>query len=294
MIRRPLDRWIAEGWRKAPQSLALRRAELDGLHPWRRPDVETADVMAALEAALARVQADLDDHPALAPLSGYGDFVTAELLRRQRRHDQAATYYERAQGAGRDVAYLRQQGINDFSHGRPRAALESFARALNLSPDTPELLDWRARSRAAVGQPQAALADWQAALALDPMNPRLLINQARVLHALGRVAEADANLEQALHYGAEAAWVRRARGRYYLAERRPTEGRPGGPAAGHRAGTTQWRRLVHVRQGAVRCSPLRGGRRGAGDVPCPLPQRCQLRQRSARLGRPGPAGHTRP
>lgn len=213
------DDWLERGRAAAPGSLVLRRAQLQALHPWRRAETEPAEVLAALERILEEIGAEAAARPSLAPLTGYADFVTAELLRRQRRYEQAAAYYGRALEAGADPVYLRQRGVNAFFQGRPRAARDSFEAALALSPQDPELLDWRARAAAALDESSAALADWRAALTLDPFNPRILINQARFLRALGDFAAAETALARALRYGADDAWVRRARGRFFLATR---------------------------------------------------------------------------
>jgi tetratricopeptide (TPR) repeat protein len=210
------DRAMGAGLQADPGSFTIRRSYLLALQPWRRPHAEPEQLLAALEVFVDRIAEDSVGLPALRPLTGFGAFVTAELLRRQRRHQQAESYYAEALAAGADRAYLQQQAINAFRQGRFADALKGFDRALVLWPQSAELLDRRARTRRALGDLEMAHADWKLALALDPWNPNILLVQAAAFRNMERPQEAAAALDRAVRYGAHDPRVWEARGRLLL------------------------------------------------------------------------------
>jgi tetratricopeptide (TPR) repeat protein len=214
------DRLARAGLAAAPKSYAVRRAYLRALKPWRRTEMEPARVLADLEAFTAEVAAAAQETPVLEPLRGFRAFVMAESLRQQRRHAQAEHYYEAALGFGADWEYLRQRGANAFAAQRYADALTHLDAALALRPESPSLLDWRARTQHALGNNGAAIADWVVALALDPWNPAILLHRAEALRDFGRAWRAKADLDRAVRYGRRDPRVRAARGSLTLVELR--------------------------------------------------------------------------
>ena len=79
-----------------------------------------------------------------------------------------------------------------LADAQPQQALEGFARALALNPNSvPDLIN-RGGLLNALARPAEALADFDKALTLGPPDPRLLMNRADALALLERYAEADA------------------------------------------------------------------------------------------------------
>ncbi len=216
------DRWFERGLAADPGSAALRRAYLLSLRPWRRPDEDPVALMERLRA-LAEASGETagearDPSPALAALAGFHDYVTAELLRRQRRHGQAELYYREALARGRDWLYLRGAGMNALQSAKPVAAVGFFSEALAGRPQTPVLLDWRAHALWSLGNRGAALADWRLALAVDPGNPDILYAFAQALRRQGEAELAAEVIEGAAGVARENARLRGLRGELLLAD----------------------------------------------------------------------------
>lgn len=235
------DYWWRRGLTADPRSYALRRAYLLSLEPWQRPRTNPDDLLAVLENYLGYLSMDPAQGPQMAALQGFTALVTAEVLRRQRRHEPAESYYEEALSFGADWIYLRQQGLNRLQWGRAEQALESFERALRLRPHAASLFDLRARAHWALDRKEAALADWKDAVALDPFNPEILLHQAGALESLEQYWAAVALLDRAKVYGGDDPRIRAALGRLLLSRvdrpreaaanlRRATELEPGSPA----------------------------------------------------------------
>jgi len=224
------DRWFELGLAADPGSAALRRAYLLSLRPWRRPDEDPVALMARLRA-LAETGGETvgktvgetvgeapDPSAELAALRGFHDYVTAELLRRQRRHGQAEHYYREALAQGRDWLYLRGAGMNALQSAKPVAAVGFFSEALVRRPQTPVLLDWRAHALWSLGNRGAALADWRLALAVDPGNPDILYAFAQALRSQGEAELAAEVIEGAVEVARENARLRGLRGELLLAD----------------------------------------------------------------------------
>ncbi len=221
------DSWFDLGLEADPGSAALHRAYLLSLRPWRRPDDSPDQVLARLNQVVEGLAAEDDIKPDLAVLRGFPDFVTAELLRRQRRHDQAERYYAEALKYGDDWLFLRQAGINAFQEGRFVETLRRMSYALVQRPENPTLLDWRARTHWALGNREPALRDWLLALSLDPMNPDILLGHAQALRDLGQIEAAAHALDEATLLGRDHLAVRRLRGQLLMSDfNRPEDAIP--------------------------------------------------------------------
>lgn len=176
------DHWFALGLEADPGSAALRRAYLLSLRPWRRLEQDPVALMAKLRA-LTELHGVSEHTPELAALRGFHAYVTAELLRRQRRHSQATRYYQDALAQGRDWLYLRGAGMNALQSAQAVVAIGYFSEALARRPQDPALLDWRAHALLSLGDDEAARADWRLALSVDPANPDILYSYGNALRA---------------------------------------------------------------------------------------------------------------
>jgi tetratricopeptide (TPR) repeat protein len=194
------------------------------LRPWLRPDQDPVELMAKLRT-LAQDYGDArQEDPDLAALQGFPAYVTAELLRRQRRHSQADRYYREALAQGRDWLYLRGAGINALQSAKAVAAVGFFSEALALRPQNPALLDWRAHALWSLCNHETALADWQLALSLDPGNSSVLFGYAQALRDLDRAELAAEMLDHAVPFAEDDPQIRSLRGQVLLADlNRPSD-----------------------------------------------------------------------
>lgn len=221
------DSWFDLGVEADAGSAALYRAYLLSLRPWRRPDVSPDEVLSRLDQVVEELGETVAAGPDLTTLQGFSNFVTAELLRRQRRYEQAEQYYAEALKHGEDWLYLRQAGINAFQSQRFVDALRRLTDALKLRPESPTLLDWRARTHWALGNREPALTDWLLALSLDPKNPDILLGHAQALRDLGQIQAAAHALDEATLLGRDHLAVRRLRGQLLMSDfDRPQEAIP--------------------------------------------------------------------
>lgn len=172
--------------------------------------------LAAIEGYTRRMEPDAARKPWLKPLLGYADYVRAERLRETGKTDQAVEHYRRALRFGDFQLYLYGLGRTQYRAGRYRQSLDSFTKALALSPQNPEYLSWRARTRFKLDDRDGAFADWAVALTLDPRNPDILIFKAHALRIVKRYREALAELEKATLYGAHEEQVFSMIGRIQL------------------------------------------------------------------------------
>ena len=90
--------------------------------------------------------------PDLAALAGFHDYITAELLQRQRRYSQASRHYRAALAQGRDWVYLRGAGINALQRAKKIAAVGFFSDALALRPQDPQPFRSRHAGRSALAR----------------------------------------------------------------------------------------------------------------------------------------------
>jgi tetratricopeptide (TPR) repeat protein len=221
------DRWFALGVAAAPRSVSLRRAYLLSLRPWRRPDQDPVELMASLDALVEDLREADEASPDLAALAGFHDYITAELLRRQRRYSQASRHYREALAQGRDWVYLRGAGINALQSAKKIAAVGFFSDALSLRPQDPQLLESRAHALWALGSHETALSDWRLALATDPGNPHILYGYAQALRSLGRAEAAAQAIAGAAAFALNSPKIRSLRGQMLLSELgRPREAVP--------------------------------------------------------------------
>ena len=202
------DQWFEQGREAAPESVALWRSYFLSLRPWRRPNQDPEDLMAKLDGLVRDLRDLPQDNQELAAFRGFHAYLTAELLRRQRRHSQASRYYRDALGEGVDWVYLRGAGINALQSGNVVAAVRHFSQALTRRPQDPGLLDWQARALVSLGNHEAALANWALAVSLDPANPRVLHGYAQALRELGRAETATEMLAAAAPLARNNARIR--------------------------------------------------------------------------------------
>lgn len=212
------DRWFSLGLEADPGSASLRRAYLLSLRPWRRPDQDPVELMAKLDELVQDLGGAHAGAPDLAALRGFRAYVTAELLRRQRRYSQAAHYYREALAQGSDPLYLRGAGINALHSANAVSAVGFFSEALALRPQSPALLDWRAHALWSLGNHETALADWRLALSIDPGNPDILYGYAQALRDRGQAELAAEVLSHAAHFALDNAQLRGLRGHMLLRE----------------------------------------------------------------------------
>ena len=210
------DQWFAQGREADPGSVALWRSMLLSLRPWQRPNQDPEDLMARLDGLLRELRASPEAGADLAALHGFHAFLTADLLRRQRRHDQAGRYYRDALAAGGDWVYLRGAGINALHSDKAVAAVRSFSQALARRPQDPGLLDWQARALMSLGNHEAALANWSLAHALDRGNPRVLHGYAQALRKLGQAEQAAEMLASSAPLARDNARIRALYGEILL------------------------------------------------------------------------------
>jgi tetratricopeptide (TPR) repeat protein len=211
------DYWFAMGLEADPGTAAVRRAYLLSLRPWRRPDEDAVALMARLHA-LTELHGVSQHAPDLAALRGFHAYVTAELLRRQRRHDQAARYYRDALAQGPDWLYLRGAGMNALQSAEAVAAIGYFSEALERRPQDPALLDWRAHALLSLGDDDDALADWRLALSVDPANPDILYGYGHALRELGKAELAAEVIDAAPDLARNNPRLRSLRGSILLAD----------------------------------------------------------------------------
>lgn len=212
------DQWFERGRDADPGSVTLWRSYFLSLRPWRRPNQNPEDLMAKLDDLVQDLRDSPQGSPELAALHGFHAYLTAELLRRQRRHGQADRYYRDALAAGSDWVYLRGAGINALQSDNVVAAVRYFSQALARRPQDPGLLDWRARALMSLGNHEAGLANWALAVSLDAGNPRILHGYAQALRELGRAETAAEMLAAAIPLARNNARIRGLHGEILLVE----------------------------------------------------------------------------
>jgi len=99
--------------------------------------------------------------------------------------------------------------------GAQDKAIASYRRALDLSPNSPDILNNLAAALTATGHPGDAIAHLDKALTLDPAHADALNNYANALNALDRQEEALAYLDRALAARPEFAEALNNRGNAY-------------------------------------------------------------------------------
>lgn len=211
------DRFLEDGLRAAPASLAIRDAYLRSLHPnW-------GGSAGQVEAFLKRTREQLPDGVDLGALEGYADYMTGLVLWGRDRGQDAIAYFDRALSYGDNSAYYFSRSSNFYDLGMQDRGLEDLNRYLELWPQKPGALAERARRLAEAGRYDEALADWELALKLDPLKPRALRIRAYYLARFGRYEEALADFERALVFGAHHAEIYYDRGMMHLLQLRNPE-----------------------------------------------------------------------
>lgn len=171
-------------------------------------------------------------------LDGMAEYEAANALFSKHRHKDAVELYDKAIGLNPQAAYIRKAGRNLMKIKQYDAALAKFTRVLELAPEDTETLAMIAQVYARQGDFQRALSYADRALMLDPYLPFYLAVRLRVLR-LGRMMDkAEADLKNALVFGADNPIIQAERGHYLgsLYEK---------PAAATRA----WKRAVALSPG---------------------------------------------
>ena len=151
-----------------------------------------------------------------AILDGYEDYAEATSLRWQRKHDQAAKFYDRAIAANDKVSwYYLGRGRNEWLRDRDDAALKDLSRALELEHQSPRILQLMARIYSHQKNHDHALKLIGEAIALDPYNPRYRITRVQILRYGNRLESAGDDLETALFYGKHDPDVHAERARFF-------------------------------------------------------------------------------
>lgn len=99
--------------------------------------------------------------------------------------------------------------------GAQDKAIASYRKALDFSPNSPDILNNLATALTATGHPDDAIAHLDKALTLDPDHPDALNNYANALNALDRQEEALAFLDRALAARPDFAEALNNRGNAY-------------------------------------------------------------------------------
>lgn len=120
-----------------------------------------------------------------------------------------------------DVAL--QQGLQYLAQHQPAKALESFDRALQLSPGDAAAWHGKAKAMLNMGEYQQAVAVCNQVLARYPSLMGALRTKLLALTELRRFEEALAVAETALEYDADSAYAWQIKGALLLELRRPAE-----------------------------------------------------------------------
>ncbi len=217
------DALLREGLRADPSSLAIRRRYFFGLLPWwggGRGTVSDARYPVMLSRRLhtfARsVESDAAGVPRLKPILGYLDYTVAHILRRERRYEEAASFYQQAIAISDHWQFHDGAGENYLRMGRYDDAIAAYSHALQLRPGMQAAYKSRAAAFRSMGRFDKALDDLNTALALAPNDPDYLLLKAKTLLQMGRPRDALAALDAALVYGEfdDEVWL--IRGSVYL------------------------------------------------------------------------------
>ncbi len=225
------DFLVRMGLKASPRSFTIRQTYAYSLTPWWRgsagpgnPDAfgnllrgfmdlpKRPPPPTTLEIFLGQMERDAARYPGLAGLKGYGDFVTGKLHARRKDYARAIQFYNKARQHTNGTLYLSAMGSAYYYLKRYKDAVTVFTNLLQIAPQSPDTLNFRARAHAKLGRLDDALDDWDEALTFTPFEPSILRQKARALRKEGRFQEAVDTLTDALVYGADDPSVRYSRG----------------------------------------------------------------------------------
>ena len=157
-------------------------------------------------------------YPQLKALSGYADYIFAESLAEQKRYEEAVVHFDFAVVKGADHIIHRERGINYYHLQEYEFALQDFDHSLELWPQDPKVLRWRAHTLQRMQRDAEALVDLDLAVRLVPMERYVLMAHALLSRKAGRYEQVLQDYEQALFYNREDADIWFARGMHYSHE----------------------------------------------------------------------------
>ena len=98
-----------------------------------------------------------------------------------------------------DIEGLIEQGINEFNIDAYDEAIRIFKKVLEMNPDYPDALYYRALAWANKGDYNQAIADFTKAVEKDPLDTDSLIGRGDVWQSKGNVKRALADFKKALN-----------------------------------------------------------------------------------------------
>jgi tetratricopeptide (TPR) repeat protein len=132
----------------------------------------------------------------------------ADLLRKARRHDEAALEYDRyLKRNPKDPAGLVGAAGNALGHENEQMAIGYLDRALAVDPDNISAVKERAGIDQRHGNYAGALALLDRAVKLDAFDTEVLYNRSQALARLGRLDESKIDLKKMTKLKEEQAWV---------------------------------------------------------------------------------------
>ena len=98
-----------------------------------------------------------------------------------------------------DIEELFDQGINKFNIDAYDEAIEIFKKVLEMNPDHPDALYYRALAWANKGDYNQAISDFTKAVEKDPQDTDSLIGRGEIWQSKGNVKRALADFKKALN-----------------------------------------------------------------------------------------------
>ena len=182
-----------------PSSYLVRSSYLWSLKPeWGGQANELLSFMKETEAMAKK-------HSQLKPLLGYADYIFAESLAELKQYDEAEVHFDFAVNKGADYLIYRERGINYYHQRDFQKALNDFNQSLELWPQDPSTLRWRAHTLQRMKQYEAALSDLDLALLLEPMGRYILMAHTLLSRKLRRYEQVLDNYEKALFFNRKDA-----------------------------------------------------------------------------------------
>lgn len=146
---------------------------------------------------------------------GYEDYVLAESLQEAGRFEDAQVYFDSAIAQGADHIMFRKRGINYYRLKNYEKALSDFDRSLQLWPQEPRVLRWRAYTLWQLERREQALADLELAASLSPYNKYVLMALASFNRQSGVFEGVIDHYINALFYNESDASIWFAKGMHY-------------------------------------------------------------------------------